>query len=90
MRRRLVFSAVLLIGTVCVLSVSTPTGAAGAWLDRSCGVPARLSCGGCSVSCVGGTSAVCQAGLSLFRGAVWWCAYQPVCACHRSPYEVKP
>jgi hypothetical protein len=85
--RRLVLSAGL-IGTAWAWNLAVPADAVGGWFEQTCQVPARLSCGGCAISCTAGTIPVCRNGMSVWRGATWACSFQPICACQRSPWEV--
>ena len=84
--RRLIFSATL-IGAAWAGNLAAPAGAV-AGFDNACQMPPRLSCGACAVSCAAGMIPVCRTGMSVWRGAAWSCAFQPICACQRSLWEV--
>jgi hypothetical protein len=80
-----------LTAAVLAASLSLSTGAGAAWFEQhACAMPARASCGGCAVSCPGGGTAVCRAGMSIWRGTGWSCSFQPVCLCQRSLWEIWP
>jgi hypothetical protein len=69
-------------------SLAASTGASAQGLEHACGIPARSACGGCAVSCPVTKFAVCRAGLSIWRGSVWMCSYQPLCACQQTLWTV--
>jgi hypothetical protein len=85
--RSLAFSAAVagIAGAFCLAAAA---GAVAGSLDSACQAPARLGCGACAVSCAPGTIPVCRTGMSVWRGAAWACAFQPICACQRSLWEV--
>jgi hypothetical protein len=85
--RRLIFSAAL-TAAASAWNLAAPGGAVAGWLDSTCQMPARLSCGGCAISCAAAMIPVCRTGMSVWRGAAWSCAFQPICACQRSLWEM--
>jgi hypothetical protein len=86
--RKFVWRSVIAISAVCATALASGSAMAG-FSDHSCYTPGQLSCGGCAISCPVERTAVCTAGMNIWRGARWSCTFQATCSCRKSIWSAR-
>ena len=85
--RRFISLSTLAIGLAWIGNAVAVEYATAGFYDHYCHMPAQFRCWGCAVACPADKVAVCRAGMNIWGGKAWSCAFQPKCACQKTMWR---